>query len=585
MQSEFSFVEMKSLYDNGLLKDHIDCKQYISKYIFPLLNGTHAMVENEQVTIVQKETMNEVYISRFPKDIKNWYKTETLPKKLICDVTKPTVGDNFINISKTLKHKYEEYETMDTKKKEGVQLLLKYIKEVWANNDEAVYNYILKWLSNMVKGKKNKTCIYAKCVQGAGKSTLPEFIRDWVIGRDVTCKGKSDHLKGQHNLQLLGRIFVYFEELQFFSDKEWNAVDSELKDMITDEYGSYTDKYEKRFEAENINNYMVITNNSIKGVNGRRYLVVDISSKYTDDFEYYGNLRKTCFNDEIGKAFYCYLKEIDTENFNSLIMPETKNKLDIVAELLTPIEKFLKFTFVLRNANINMKVKELYQHFKDYDNSNISIQRFCTLMRELGFEYHKINGYSIYKINFNELETLAKKRKWLHVLDSEEECNDIYEKCLFIKEDDKAEYIRAEIYKQLENKLLMANELIKMQNDMIENTRRTKKVIYDMNDMITKLDKKYEDKINKLTKRVNDLDMTVASIQNDQMFSDDESDNNSETTDEDDDVVEDRKETDTYTKLANDTYVNDRTGEELVDIKTDIDLSNKDEMDSFFNFV
>jgi uncharacterized coiled-coil protein SlyX len=139
--------------------------------------------------------------------------------------------------------------------------------------------------------------------------------------------------------------------------------------------------------------------------------------------------------------------------------------------------------------------------------------------------------------------------------------------------------------KLLENKLFRSNDLIKMQNDMIENTRRTKKAIYDMNDMITKLDKKYADKINKLTERTNEIDMTVASIQNDQMFSDDESDNNSETTDEDDDVVEDRKETDTYTKLANDTYVNDRTGEELVDIKTDIDLSNKDEMDSFFNFV
>ena len=38
---------------------------------------------------------------------------------------------------------------------------------------------MLKWLSNMVGGNKNKTCIYAKSLQGAGKSTLPEFIRDY----------------------------------------------------------------------------------------------------------------------------------------------------------------------------------------------------------------------------------------------------------------------------------------------------------------------------------------------------------------------------------------------------------------------
>ena len=76
------------------------------------------------------------------------------------------------------------------------------------------------------------------------------------------------------------------------NDKEWYAVDSELKDMITDNWGSYTDKYEKRFEAQNINNYMIITNSNLKGINGRRYLVCDLSSKYMDDFKYYGNLRE-----------------------------------------------------------------------------------------------------------------------------------------------------------------------------------------------------------------------------------------------------------------------------------------------------
>ena len=59
--------------------------------------------------------------------------------------------------------------------------------------------------------------------------------------------------------------------MQIFSDKEWYAVDSELKDMITDDWGSYTDEYEKRFEAQNINNYMIITNSNLKGINGRTH--------------------------------------------------------------------------------------------------------------------------------------------------------------------------------------------------------------------------------------------------------------------------------------------------------------------------
>ena len=92
--------------------------------------------------------------------------------------------------------------------------------------------------------------------------------------------------------------------------------------------------------------------------------------------------------------------EFNVDNFNSLDMPETKNKLAIISELLPPIEKFLKFNFVFRNATINMKLKDLWMQYKDFDHGkseNVSIQRFSEQMRELGFEYSKQNGYSTKK--------------------------------------------------------------------------------------------------------------------------------------------------------------------------------------------
>ena len=422
MSLEFDFLKMNKKYSDGLLKDHLDCKNYISQFFIPLKNGSHALIENNLVNIIQKETMKEVYLQRFEKDIQNWYKTKTIPKELICDITKPIVGNNFVNIGKQLKHKYIEYNSFQPEVKTKVNLMLSYIKEVWASNDEKVFQYMLKWLSNMVRGNKNKSCLYAKSLQGTGKSTLPEFIRDYVIGSDITCKGKADHLKGQHNLQLLGRIFVYFEELQIFSDKEWYAVDSELKDMITDDRGSYTDKYEKRFEAQNINNYMIITNSNLKGVNGRRYLVCDLSSKYMDDFVYYGNLRNNCFNDEVGKAFFCYLMEINIDNFNSLDLPETKSKLSIIADLLSPIEKFLKFNYVLRNTPIKAKLKDLHENFQLFDNGKslgVSIHKFNSDMRDLGLLSKRMTVGHVFDISLEELNNLANKRKWLNELDDD----------------------------------------------------------------------------------------------------------------------------------------------------------------------
>jgi hypothetical protein len=74
---------MNELYENGQLKDHLDCKNYISKYLHPLNNGTHALTENNTISIIQKETLNEVFLQRFEDDLKKWYKKNTIPKKLI----------------------------------------------------------------------------------------------------------------------------------------------------------------------------------------------------------------------------------------------------------------------------------------------------------------------------------------------------------------------------------------------------------------------------------------------------------------------------------------------------------------------
>ena len=56
-----------------MIKRYFDCKNYLNSYIYPLNNGTHALIEDDQVTIIQNYTMNKVYLARVPKYIKNWY--------------------------------------------------------------------------------------------------------------------------------------------------------------------------------------------------------------------------------------------------------------------------------------------------------------------------------------------------------------------------------------------------------------------------------------------------------------------------------------------------------------------------------
>ena len=418
--------KMNDLYENGQLKDHIDCKEYILKYFCPTTSGTHILFKDNKPTIIQNDTMKLVYLDRFPTDIAKWYKKCTKPKELISDISKPCITDTFINLAGQIKYKYKKYDTFSEEMKNKVKIFLDYMKLIWSKSNEEVYEYLIKWLVNVVKGNKNKSCIYAKGDEGIGKSTLTEMFRDHVIGRDLYCVGKADHLKGEHNSGLLGKVLVVFEELQLFTDKEWRVVDSELKDLITSDYASYTDKYEKRFTAVNNNNYIVNTNhNAIKSANGRRYFVADINPRKLNDFEYFGNIRNQCFNDSVGQAIYCYLMEIKTDDFNSLNMPQTKAKKDLCADLLSPLEKFLKFNFLLKSTEVNMKLKDFSSQYDEYRYllklpPCQSIQFVSKSMSELGFDFKKCNGYNSYKISLESLQELANKKKWIHELDEDE---------------------------------------------------------------------------------------------------------------------------------------------------------------------
>jgi hypothetical protein len=422
MNSEkFSFKKLNDYIDNDEIKK---ARKYISKHFIPCTNSSHILNENNEFTIIQGDVFNKVYLNRFGPQIKKWYMTKTIPKDLICDMHKPIITDDYINISPRLMHQYKKYNTFNKDIQSKVKIFLDYIKLIWANNNEEVHKYILKWLGNMIQGLKNKTCLYAKGPEGIGKSTLIDIIMYHVLGLKLCTKGQSDQLKG-NNMKLMGKLFVPFEELPVFSDKEWHSIDSNLKDMITSEISSYVDKYEKRIDAENKNNYIVCTNfNAIKGAHGRRYFVIPLNCEKQNDFKYWENIRKNCYNNEVGHAIYCYLCEIDIKGFNALNMPDTTAKLDIIVENMLPIEKFLKQTYILKKTGINEALKTAYEKYQNFCSENknrfhiMSIQTFNKTLKEYNIINNLRNGNNWLNIKFEFLDELAKRKKWYHELDN-----------------------------------------------------------------------------------------------------------------------------------------------------------------------
>ena len=403
------------------------CREYIDKYFIPLDNGTHAMYKNGAYEIMDTQTIKSVYFNRMTKENINYYFKEKQDiRSIVYDINKPTLTNTELNLCPQLKHQYKPYSTFSEKDKLGVEKMLYHIKAVLCNNSDEVYQFLLKWIANMIKGNKNTSCVYLKGPQGAGKTLPIEFIRKYVLGDALGVETGSGPLKTKFNSELAGKLLVQFEELENFSVSEWINISSVLKRIITSSSIMIEAKGQDPVKQENINNYFILSNNdAITDDDGRRYFICPISTKYVGNFDYFDSIVKNCFNDNVGHAFYCYFKEIDTTNFNSQKYPLTTSKLDSFVKRLDNVYKFIKDKYVIPRKGIDkVSVAVFYNEYVQYC-SSLSLKAkhkidFCTMLRNIGISYYKSSVTNLYKVALDVLDDLAKKYNWIHELDEHE---------------------------------------------------------------------------------------------------------------------------------------------------------------------
>ena len=195
--------------------------------------------------------------------------------------------------------------------------------------------------------------------------------------------------------------------------------------MITGKTLVFGKMHEKQIEAENINNYVLNSNDdAIKHSEGQTYFIANISTHQLSDHGYFGELHEECFNDEVSEAYYNYLLSIDVSNFQAQRdMPKTLNKKDMIAHNLAIEFKFIKDIYILKKTNSTCKPSELYLNFKEYCRAHYTERRingkhkFYMKLREISLHSKKSNGFLKYVLNYKELEELFQKQGWIHELD------------------------------------------------------------------------------------------------------------------------------------------------------------------------
>jgi hypothetical protein len=282
----FSYEELHRLYNQGQLKDHIEAKNYISKYFFATQEANFFFwdAEEKRFIVRDKEKFNFVCGKRFPKGMLKWFLEENFKVyKIISSITAPIIDEakKELNFAGRFKHEYKPFKDFDETTRASVDLFLSYMKECLCSFKTELYDYLLLWTASMIQGKKNSSFLYLKsATEGLGKSTFSSFLANHVIGKDLSITSSASPLTTQFNLPLLGQLLVIFEELSL-SDRVWDEACAKLKTMITEEgpTTTYEGKGTNSFKATNISNFIIPTNvSAIKHSDGRRIFQLDLNT-------------------------------------------------------------------------------------------------------------------------------------------------------------------------------------------------------------------------------------------------------------------------------------------------------------------
>lgn len=388
------------------------------KYWTTINNGTKSLCSNELVNVIRS---NPTLISYF-KD----FSTEILTHKT-------EFVDRIFYIGEAWNARYVENADYSV-----LQELLNLILEVHCNDDQKLFDYVMKMFSFWVCNPNEKT---GKCLVllselgGTGKSSIFELFIKYIFGRKncMTLSG-FDELLADKNGGLSGKKLIVLEEAPC-QKMNYRSDFNKLKNLLTNDSISIR-KMRTDYRMEKFNAEIVILSNNLNCVpidNGdRRYVINSVNPKYASENDvFWVPFYQRIMNQEIGNLFYSYLVDMDisvkdfrrlsVEDHNTKLKQDlveiNKNSVQLFKEVLeqdleelnedhlsygykTSLEMGFDIHFDILGGGLWVKGSCLYSYYKEYcnfTNEKALSQKYFGLDMKKYYEHRKIS-YIMYKI-------------------------------------------------------------------------------------------------------------------------------------------------------------------------------------------
>ena len=317
------------------------------------------------VEMIKNEPKEKTFISKWLNGNSKqrcYEDSDIYPKKELCP-------KNVYNLWKPFRAELFDEETVP----HDHQLLLDHIK-VLCDNEQTVYDVLIKWIAHMVQYPERKPGICPVLIskQGAGKGTFINMLRKMLGYTKVFETTTPDRdVWGQFNGLMISGFLVNLNEL---GKKEQLNAQGKIKALITDETLTVNQKGIQAFPIKSFHR-LIVTTNKEEPVNvasdDRRFFVIRASDEKVGDKDYFNKLNSLLDNDGVILSLFNYFKNIKVkQNFTSEDIPKTQYHKELQVLSKPIITQFFEYYLEIHSDDedriVMVQPRDLYSNFKNW---------------------------------------------------------------------------------------------------------------------------------------------------------------------------------------------------------------------------
>lgn len=358
--------------------------------------------ENKYYKELQEDSKGEIkivkknFLRNGPKDntrgwladatIRTYEKMDFIPPPLICPSDTYNIWKGF-----EIDRKVPKIEDIKYDSDEHIQRWLEYGKNVFG---DVGLNYLIKFSAFIFQypALKNNVMVILKGNNGVGKNTFTDILIK-IIGPDM-CYETADiekDITNRFSVAVEGKLFNVLNEI---SSKSTKGTIEQLKNMITSDKANVEKKNFTQTTVADKRKFIATTNNDFAipiDANDRRLTILEASSFYKGNFEYFNNFYNDIVLNPIAlRKIYQYLLDTDLTNFNFVKeRPVCELKNDMIENNLQLEIKFLRWycqiPSIFKEDKFEIRSALLYEEF----------EKFINDMRINNYVFNKQSFYNI----------------------------------------------------------------------------------------------------------------------------------------------------------------------------------------------